>query len=72
MLQRQACCTVHDGHGGRCGTRDQCTTVVTVDRAGCILHRHAVCGRCRERMNLPEHDVTLGPDGTESRRFTAL
>lgn len=69
LLQHQATCTVHDGHGGRCGREDQCTTVVTVDSQGRELHRHDVCSRCRKVMALPEHDVTLQAGG-EVRRFT--
>lgn len=67
IIQHRATCTVHDGKGGRCGRVDQCTTVVTVDRQGRVLHTHDVCGRCRKVMSLPEHDVTLGPGGDEQR-----
>lgn len=59
LLQHHAVCTVHDGHGGRCGREDQCTTVVSVDAQGQELHRHDVCAQCRTRMDLPEHDVMI-------------
>lgn len=68
LLQRRVPCTVHDGHGGRCGAVDQCTHVVTEGAGGVVLHEHDVCGRHRKEMRLPEWDVTIGPGG-EMRRF---
>lgn len=63
LLQHLAVCIVHDGHGGRCGIADQCTTVRTLDRVGNVLNEHDVCGRCRKRMQLPEWDVDITADG---------
>ena len=68
ILQRNVACTVHDGHGGRCGLVDQCTHVVTESVDGRLLHEHDVCAHHRLEMRLPEWDCTISASG-EVRRF---
>lgn len=66
LLQRKTRCTVHDGHGGTCGRKDQCTHVVTENAAG-PLHEHDVCPDHRKLLDLPEWDVTISPEGVVRR-----
>ena len=68
LLQERRACTVHDGQGGRCGTVDQCTHVLTRGGDGEVLHEHWVCSAHRRQMDLPEHAVVITPEG-EARLF---
>lgn len=55
-------CTIHlDGPDTACGRHDHCTTVITAIRRtpdGPPVEHH-VCGPCRERLRLPDHDCTI-------------
>lgn len=57
-------CTVHDGHGGRCGVTDLCTHVRTIDAAGVVMHEHDVCLEHRQSLGLSlDKDCDLTPAG---------